>query len=102
MELHGQYLWNLHVLEFKSKLKSIEEQMDMNGNKLSNHKKYIEKVVEKVQKISDCGGSGDFENKIRIQNLVFPKGLSIRAENREDLTKKVNGIFMLISVFCKG
>ena len=39
------------------------------------------------------------EDKIRIQNLVFPEGLSIRAENREYLTKKVNGIFELISVF---
>jgi len=58
LELGGQYLWNLHVLQFESKLKSIEEQMDMNGNKLSNHKKYIEKVVEKVQKISDCGAVG--------------------------------------------
>jgi hypothetical protein len=45
-------------LQFESKLKSIEEQMDMNGNKLSNHKKYIAKVVEKVQKISDCGAVG--------------------------------------------
>ncbi|MFV8368228.1 hypothetical protein [Flavobacterium sp. LB2R40] len=44
-------------------------------------------------------GRGDVEDKIRIQNLVFPKDLSIRAENREYLTKKVNGIFELISVF---
>ena len=38
------------------------------------------------------------EDKIRIQNLVFPEGLLIRAENREYLTKKVNGIFDLIAV----
>nr|WP_314896417.1 hypothetical protein [uncultured Flavobacterium sp.] len=38
------------------------------------------------------------EDKIRIQNLVFPEGLSIRAENREYLTKKVNGVFDLIVV----
>ena len=33
---------------------------------------------------------------------MFPQGLSMRAENREYLTKKVNGIFELISVFTGG
>lgn len=36
------------------------------------------------------------EDKIRIQNLVFPEGLSIRVENREYLTKKINSVFALI------
>jgi site-specific DNA recombinase len=35
---------------------------------------------------------------MRIRNLVFPEGLSIRAENREYLTKKVNGIFGMVTV----
>lgn len=37
--------------------------------------------------------------EVRIQNLIFLEGLSIRAENREDLAKKVNGVFDLILVF---
>ena len=42
---------------------------------------------------------GDIESKIRIQNLVFPEGLSIRAENREYLTGRVNSIFGLVPTF---
>ncbi|WP_348813878.1 recombinase family protein, partial [Flavobacterium maritimum] len=94
----GDEKYNRYVLQFESELKAIQEQMDMNEKKLSNHKKHIEKVIEKVQNISVCWGRGDVEDKIRIQNLVFPEGLSIRAENREYLTKKVNGIFYLIAV----
>ena len=95
----GDVAYNKYVLQFDVELKTIEEQMDANEKKLSNHKIHVEKVTEKIKNISDCWGRGDIENKIRIQKLIFPEGLSIRAENREYLTKKVNGIFELISIF---
>ena len=95
----GDEKFNRYVLQFEAELKTIEEQMDANEKKISNHKIHVEKVTEKIKNISDCWGRGDIENKIRIQKLIFPEGLSIRAENREYLTKKVNGIFELISMF---
>ena len=98
----GDEKYNKYVLQFADELKEIEEQMDRNEKKLSNHKIHVEKVVDKIKNISDCWGRGDIEDKIRIQNLVFPQGLFIRAKNREYLTKKVNGVFGLISVFTGG
>ncbi len=95
----GDEKFNRYVLQFDAELKAIEEQMDANEKKISNHKIHVEKVTEKIKNISDCWGRGDIENKIRIQKLIFPEGLSIRVENREYLTKKVNGIFQLISMF---
>ncbi|OOV17668.1 hypothetical protein BXU10_16535 [Flavobacterium sp. LM4] len=56
--------------------------------KISNHKRHIDKVVEKVSKISKYWREGDTKSKIRIQNLVFPEGLSIRTENRLYITNK--------------
>ncbi|MFV8327290.1 recombinase family protein [Flavobacterium sp. ZS1P14] len=98
----GDEKYNKYVLQFTDELKAIEEQMDRNEKKLSNHKIHVEKVVDKIKNISECWGRGNVEDKIRIQNLVFPQGLSIRAKNREYLTKKVNGVFDLISVFTGG
>ena len=95
----GDVAYNKYVLQFDAELKTVSDKIESTSNKLSNHKKHVEKVVEKAKNISDCWGRGDVENKIRIQNLVFPQGLSIRAKNREYLTKKVNGVFDLISVF---
>ena len=92
----GDEKYNKYVLQFEAELKAIEEQIDMTAKKLSNHKIHVEKVVEKIKNISNCWSSGDVENKIRIQKLVFPEGLSIRAENREYLTKKVNSVFAVI------
>ncbi len=98
----GDEKYNRYILQFEGELKAIEEQIESNEKKLSNHQIHIEKVVEKIKNISDCWGRGDIENKIRIQKLVFPEGLSIRSENREYLTKKVNGIFELIPLFTGG
>jgi site-specific DNA recombinase len=92
----GDEKYNKYVLQFDAELKAIEEQIEMNEKKLSNHKIHVEKVVEKIKDISDCWGRGDVENKIRIQKLVFPEGLSIRAESREYLTKKINSVFAVI------
>ncbi|MGO4821422.1 MULTISPECIES: recombinase family protein [unclassified Flavobacterium] len=98
----GDEKYNKYVLQFEAELKAIEEQIDMNAKKLSNHKIHVEKVVEKIKNISDCWGRGDVENKIRIQKLVFPEGLSIRAENREYLTKKINSVFAVIPTITGG
>jgi site-specific DNA recombinase len=49
--------------------------------------------------ISKCHKRGDIKSKIRIQNLVFPEGLSIRTENRQYLTNKVNLVLSLVSKF---
>ncbi|WP_410503833.1 recombinase family protein [Flavobacterium sp. GSA192] len=98
----GDEKYNRYVLQFGAELKAIEEQIELNEKKLSNHKIHVEKVVEKIKNISDCWGRGDIENKIRIQKLVFPEGLSIRAENREYLTNKVNSVFDLIPMFIKA
>ncbi|WP_035640627.1 recombinase family protein, partial [Flavobacterium gilvum] len=98
----GDEKYNKYVLQFEADLKEIEGLIELNEKKLSNHKIHVEKVVEKIKNISDCWAGGDVENKMRIQKLVFPEGLSIRAENREYLTNKVNGIFDLIPVVTRG
>ncbi|MGH2666886.1 recombinase family protein [Flavobacterium sp.] len=95
----GDEKYNKYVLEFETELKIIESQIMINTKKISNHSRHIDQVVEKVSNISKYWREGDVERKIRIQNLVFPEGLSIRAENRQYLTEKVNLIFSLVSTF---
>ena len=58
---------------------------------------FIDKSIEILQNTSKIWRDGDIESKIRIQNLVFPEGVSIRLKNREYLTKKVNQVFTLTS-----
>ena len=80
-------------------LKKVDLQIASNKKIISNHSRHIDKVVEKVTNINKYWREGDIDSKIRIQNLVFPEGLSIRAKNREYLTGRVNSIFGLVSTF---
>ncbi|WP_414655382.1 recombinase family protein [Flavobacterium azizsancarii] len=98
----GNEKYNRYALEFETELKMIESQIHMTSKKISNHSRHIDKVVEKVTNINKYWKEGDINSKIRIQKLVFPEGLSIRAENRQYLTKKVNLVFALISTFARA
>ena len=97
----GDEKYNKYALQFETELKVIEGQIQSNAKKISNHGRHIDKVVEKVTNINKYWREGDIESKIKIQNLVFPEGLSIRAENRQYLTNKVNSIFGLVSTFTR-
>ena len=91
-------VYNRLKKEYKAELVQKLEQIENAQKKISNHQKYIDKVVASIQNISKIWVSGDIENKVRVQNLVFPEGLSINPKNREYLTTKVNSIFSLVSV----
>jgi site-specific DNA recombinase len=67
--------------------------------KISNHSEHVNNAIEKIKNISKIWASGDIENKLRIQRLVFPEGLQIEPKNRQYLTDKVNTIFKEISIF---
>ena len=80
--------------KFKSELELINEKIEDASQKISNHKNFIDKSIAILQNTSKIWSEGDIENKIRIQKLVFPEGLSIKAKNRQYLTNKVNQLFV--------
>ena len=57
----------------------------------------IESAVNISKKVSKIWCFGNFETKKGIQNLIFPKGLSIASVIRQHRTDKVNQVFYLNS-----
>ncbi|WP_084127148.1 recombinase family protein [Flavobacterium terrae] len=94
-------LYNRYKKEFKAELESEMKQMDIAQQKISNHAKYIDSVVEVAKNIRKTWVSGDIENKLRVQKLVFPDGIVINPKKRQYLTKKVNQIFQLTSTISR-
>ncbi|MGH2666746.1 recombinase family protein [Flavobacterium sp.] len=88
--------YNKFKAEFKVELMENNEKLAIAELKISNHEIFINKSLNVLENMSKCWRNGDVENKIRIQNLVFPDGLSIKPKSREYLTKKVNVVFALI------
>lgn len=90
-------IYNTIKKKYKAELEARTEQIENAQKKISNHKKHIDKILDTAQNISKIWASGNIENKIRVQKLVFPEGLSISPKNRQYLTCKTNAIFAMAS-----
>ena len=95
----GHDKYNRLNKEYTEELNVRLEQIENAQKKISNHQKHIDKILDTVQNISKIWAYGDIENKLRVQNLVFPEGLTVDPKNRQYLTKKVNAIFSLVPTF---
>lgn len=94
--------YNRFKNDFKVELMQNKEKLAIAELKISNHEIFIDKSMNVLLNISKCWRNGDVENKIRIQKLVFPDGLSIKPKSRVYLTKKVNAVFELTSTITGG
>ena len=85
-----------HNRDLNTEKSKIIENLDECDLKISNLDIKIDSCVDLTKKVNKIWGSGNFETKTGIQNLVFPDGLYIDSVNRQYRTKKVNSIFKLI------
>ena len=92
-------VYNRRKKEYKEEFSGVTNQLEIASRKISNHKNHIDSVLKTVHNISKIWASGDIDNKLRVQKLVFPEGLSIEPKSRRYLTTKVNSVFSLASVF---
>ena len=87
--------------KYKSKLEKelleLNAEINIDDKKISNLDNFINSILEFSQNVSNHWYSGDYETKVKIQELVFPDGLVLNPEKRQYLTKKVNRLFELIS-----
>ena len=67
--------------------------------RISNLDKKVEDLVEFSDKLNEIWGSGDYETKVTVQKLIFPKGIVINPVKREYRTSDLNPIFRLIHSF---
>ena len=63
---------------------------------LSNSTDFINSSIEISSQLNKLLGNGDYENKIKLQNLVFPEGLYYEKETNNYRTAKINPLFEII------
>ena len=91
--------------KFKSKIenekqRTIDNSYDENIN-LSNLKKAIKISTKKSIELSDKWTYGDYYQKLRIQNILFPEGIEYNFKNNTYRTKRINSIFSVIPSLSK-
>ena len=87
--------------ELEVKIDELKQKLIQTDSKISNLDKYIEMSVDVVSKISKYWGCNDIHIKKRVQELVFPEGLSLDIKNRRYLTKKTNSVFQISSAISR-
>ena len=92
-------VYNLTAGEISQELGDIENALERESSKKSNLDNAARKTTLTACKLEDMWAYGTFGNRQKIQNLVFPAGITWNRENLENLTKIENETFKLIRSF---
>ena len=85
--------------ETVSELRTVQLKLEDFQIRISNLDKKVEDLVQFSEKLSEIWGFGDYETKVSVQKLIFPKGIVINPVEREYRTSDLNPIFRLIHSF---
>jgi site-specific DNA recombinase len=85
--------------KLKEEIRSLEAGFEEPKNKLSNPEKVIAQAVEICSNLSGLWVSGGYDQKVQLQNLLFPEGVLYDRGNDNYRTTKINLILELTHSF---
>ena len=74
--------------ETVAELRNIELKLEDFQIRISNLDKKVKDLVQFFGKLNEIWGSGDYETKISVQKLIFPKGIVVILALSRDLECK--------------
>lgn len=74
----------------------IERSIGQTEINLSNLEKYIQFTLQLCSKLPSMWASGSIDQKIKLQNLIFPEGILYNREKRSYRTTRINSLFASI------
>lgn len=83
--------------EITKELFQIEEELEQSKIQISNLDKKLEDCILLTQNIDKIWASSKYDDKVKLQKMIFQAGLSIDPKNRQYRTKKINSVFSFIS-----
>jgi site-specific DNA recombinase len=92
-------LYNRFKVTLATEVVEIEEKLEDFQIRISNLDKKVSELIEFSKNISKIWTSGEYETKLSVQKLLFPRGIVINPEDRTYRTSNLNPIFGLIHSF---
>lgn len=86
------------IQKYKAELQALKQELPQNGFSGSNHEKAVEKCLSIAQNISHTWVTASYEEKQKLQHLVFPDGIMYSKENGAVRTLKINSLFAAIPI----
>ena len=83
---------------YESSISEILRNYSENGIEKSNLEKFIDYALKMSQNLGQMWVSGDYEDKLRLQRLVFPEGIRYNHKKGDYRTEKMNSAFAQIAL----
>lgn len=90
--------WRKYSEKLSYQKELLLREIEDNEKISSNLEKVVEKGLQIAENLQQEWISSSFDNKVKLQYLVFPEGITYNKENDSVRTKRVNSIFAEIPV----
>ncbi len=94
-----QELYVKYGEKFRQEKVELLKEMTKLESKCSNHEEVIELTIENAINLNKTWASSAWKRKLRIQNLLFPKGLHYNKKNDTVRTEKINQTFLWMACY---
>jgi len=94
-------LFDKYHTKYTTELEEIEREISKDSIDSSNLEKCLKKVLEFCLKPREWWQSQGIEQKIKIQNVIFPEGISLSKQNKGVLTTRINSLFAPVADIAK-
>ena len=81
--------------KLKQEIKAINDELKRSGIELSNPELFIDRSLEIISNLSDFWASGDYDDKRKLQEVLFPGGVLFDKQFDNYRTRDVNTILQL-------
>lgn len=89
-------LYNSEKSRLQMELNNSQDYMQKLTFELSNSTEFIDYSLDISGRMADLWDNGDYETQLKLQNLVFPEGITFDKDSNSYRTTKINQLFDLI------
>ena len=90
-------LYNKYSIRYNDEIQLLNSELGKSDINSSNFEKAVEKCLEIAQNISSAWLSAGFDNKQKLQKLVYPEGMVYNKQDGVVRTFKINSLFSEIA-----
>ena len=94
-----QAMWVKHSTRFRQSIIGIDNEIEKARGNLSNPQEIAAYATEIATNLAKMWDSGGYAQRQRVQEMVFPEGISYNRENDNYRTFRINTIFDVFSDF---
>ncbi|HEY1047528.1 MAG TPA: recombinase family protein [Bacteroidia bacterium] len=88
--------------KFKAERVEINNQLERYSKKVSNLEKSVDELLVFSRNLTSLWTSSQYNTKVRLQNFIFPGGITYNKKNDECRTSEINPLFSYIAHLKRG